>query len=160
MTDLGSISPQPIWKGRIQKGSTNWKGHNALIFHTKYGIESDGYFGRRGCFGAYCQNRGDAPWAPLPGANGYTEHNLTSRHAPEAPILSQGAFGPPSFWQNFFEENAGFGGVDISPSRFEGGSRNGAQHDKAWLSWYHVLNLIWIGQLFRENKTFWWPMPK
>ena len=27
------------------------------------------------------------PESPLAGANGHAEHNLTSRHAPEAPIL-------------------------------------------------------------------------
>ena len=37
---------------------------------------------------------GERPLSLLPGTNRHAEHNLTSRHAPEAPHINFSAFGP------------------------------------------------------------------
>ena len=87
MPDLGvNIDPQPFWKGRIQKGSTIWQGLIALMPHTKFDSNRTDSSGEEDVL-VSVDKIGGTPWAPLPGANGHAEQNLTSRHAPEAPIF-------------------------------------------------------------------------
>ena len=122
------------------------------------GFESDGKFGRRRRVGVCWQNRGTHPEPILPGANGHAEHNLTSRHAPEAPII----ISVHSAWQiltRFLKKMPDLG-VICPPSPF-GGADPDREHkltrphcpDASYQIWFESARYFWRRRRFCEMLT-------
>ena len=83
MPDLGvNIVPPSLWSGQIQKWSTKRQGLVALMPNTNIDSNVTDTSTEEDVLVSYAK-KGDASWA----LTGGQSHNLTSRHAPEFPIL-------------------------------------------------------------------------